>query len=43
MAISRCLLIGATLGTCLAFVSHAAFAPAAKPVTGRPVVMAAVR
>ncbi|MET3711538.1 hypothetical protein ABIC65_002247 [Sphingomonas trueperi] len=31
MAISRCLLIGAALGTCVAFVSHAASFHPAKP------------
>ncbi len=31
MAISRCLLIGAAFGTCLAFVSHAAASHPAKP------------
>ncbi len=39
MAISRCLLIGAALGTCVAFVSHAAAFHPAKPV--RPVMQVA--
>lgn len=41
MAISRCLLIGAVLGTCVAFVSHAAFSPSAKPGAARPVMQVA--
>lgn len=32
MAISRCLLIGAALGTCAAFVAHATAPHSAKPV-----------
>ncbi|NJB98432.1 MULTISPECIES: hypothetical protein [Sphingomonas] len=39
MAISRCLLIGAALGTCVAFVAHATAPHHAKPV--RPVMQVA--
>lgn len=39
MAISRCLLIGAALGTCAAFVAHATNPHPAKPV--RPVMQVA--
>jgi len=39
MAISRCLLLGAALGTCVAFVSHAASFHPAKPA--RPVMQVA--
>ena len=39
MAISRCLLIGAALGTCVAFVAHATSPHPAKPV--RPVMQVA--
>ncbi|WP_157084656.1 hypothetical protein [Sphingomonas pituitosa] len=39
MAISRCLLIGAALGTCVAFVAHAAAPHHAKPA--RPVMQVA--